>query len=268
MFKGLCKDSRTRLLALLGFIIAFGLSGWFGQLGAIAMGAIAGTFLCRSMARSGVQEQSLPNSLSRRAGLLLLGTFLLLLVVMPILAQHHAVLGLFDSFYRAGALVFGGGHVVLPLLESATVAPGLVSSADFLAGYSLAQAVPGPLFTFAAWLGALDPNLAGWAGATLALIAIFLPGLLLVTGALPWWQWIASKSAAMAALTGINAAVVGVLAAAWVDPILASSLGQPSDYLIAAVCLGMLLWRKYPVWSVVIAAPIMAILLHSAGVAT
>src|SRR5690606_17225319 len=159
----------------------------------------------------------------------------------------------FDAFYRAGALVFGGGHVVLPLLEAETVAPGWVGRDDFLAGYGAAQAVPGPLFTFAAYLGAImtpEPN--GMAGAAIGLVAIFLPGFLLLIGALPFWDAFRTRPAAQAAMRGTNAAVVGILGAALYDPVWTSAIFGPRDFALALTGFVLLTVWNAPPWVVVV----------------
>lgn len=265
MFCSLCKDTATRILSVVGFGIALSLSGWLGQVGAIVIGGLAGFFACAAANTRPQQTVSLNHAPSARLGAGLLALMLALLLVLPWFVADAAGLQMFDAFYRAGALVFGGGHVVLPLLESATVAPGLVSSNDFLTGYSLAQAVPGPLFTFAAWLGALDASLPRPGGAALALVAIFLPGMLLATGVLPFWQAVAAKPWAFGMLAGINATVVGVLAAAWVDPIVSTSITSVPSAVVAAFGAAMLLWRKYPVLIVVIGLPVLMVLLDWIG---
>lgn len=265
MFSGLCRETVTRVLSVAGFGLALGFSGWLGQFGAIAIGALVGLIACGQHGPPSSYSHSPEHGPSAKLGALLLGLMLSLLVLIPWLGQEAPALQMFDAFYRAGALVFGGGHVVLPLLESATVTPGLVSSDTFLTGYSLAQAVPGPLFTFAAWLGAIDPTLPGWDGALLALLAIFLPGMLIVAGVLPWWGAISARPRAFGALAGINAAVVGVLAAAWVDPIITTSLNSAASVIVAGIGAAMLLWRKFPTWSVVISLPVLMVLLNWFG---
>ncbi|MEC0214041.1 chromate efflux transporter, partial [Paenibacillus ehimensis] len=181
-----------------------------------------------------------------------LALFAALLVALPLLRQTAPGMGLAlaDSFYRAGALVFGGGHVVLPMLEREVVPAGWVSPETFLAGYGAAQAVPGPLFTFAAYLGAAA---AGGAGAALATAAVFLPGFLLVVGALPFWNALRTHARMQGALTGINAAVVGLLLAALYDPIWTSAVRSPADFAAAAVLFGLLVFWKLPPWAVVLA---------------
>jgi chromate transporter len=168
-------------------------------------------------------------------------------------ATGSQALALFDAFYRSGALVFGGGHVVLPLLQAQIVTPGWVSNEAFLAGYGLAQAVPGPLFTFAAYLGAVmvpPPN--GLAGAAIALVAIFLPGMLLVYGTLPFWDPMRTRPAAQAAMRGTNAAVVGILGAALYNPVWTSAVSTPRDFALALAGFLLLTVWKLPPWIVVV----------------
>ncbi len=181
--------------------------------------------------------------------------FLLLLGGLPLaraLADTYP-LDLFDSFYRTGSLVFGGGHVVLPLIQSEVVPPGWVSPDDFVAGYGAAQAIPGPLFTFAAYLGAVSTMTpAGWVGGGIALVAIFVPSFLLVFGALPFWDLLRTRIGFQTALKGINAAVVGLLLAALYDPVFTSAIMRPLDFALALVAFAMLAFWKLPPWLVVI----------------
>ncbi|MCD8564148.1 MAG: chromate efflux transporter [Burkholderiaceae bacterium] len=176
MFGSLCGDTVTRILSVVGFAIALALGGWFGQIGAILIGGVVGFLACASRRTLPGTDIVLNHAPSAILGASLLILMAAVLLMLPWVTAGMPSLQMFDAFYRAGALVFGGGHVMLPLLESATVTAGLVSADDFLAGYSLTQAVPGPLFTFAAWLGALDPSVPGVGGAMLALIAIFFAG--------------------------------------------------------------------------------------------
>jgi len=184
-----------------------------------------------------------------------LAVFFGLLVGLPVLREvaPNQALAVFDSFFRAGSLVFGGGHVVLPLLQAEVVPPGWVTNEEFVAGYGAAQAVPGPLFTFAAYLGAVmhqPPN--GWAGAGLALAAVFLPSFLLIVGGLPFWELLRRRASFQAALRGINAAVVGLLVAALYDPVWTSAIKGPADFALALVAFGLLMfWRLAP-WLVVV----------------
>ena len=181
--------------------------------------------------------------------------FFVLLIGLPLASSvvHSQSLALFDAFYRAGSLVFGGGHVVLPLLQAEVVPRGWVSNDAFLAGYGAAQAVPGPLFTFAAYLGAvMGPPPNGWAGALLCLVAVFLPSFLLVIGALPFWEDLRSRPAAQAALKGVNAAVVGLLLAALYHPVWTAGITRAADFALAAAAFLLLFMWKTPPWLVVI----------------
>ena len=190
----------------------------------------------------------------RGLALATLAAFTALLIVLPLLAPLAPGLAVADAFYRSGALVFGGGHVVLPLLEAETVAKGWIAPEDFLAGYGAAQAVPGPLFTFAAYLGAaLDGAPGGLGGGALALGAIFLPGFLLLVAALPFWAALRALPAARALMQGANAAVVGILGAALYDPVFTAAVGSMADFTLALGCFVALAAWKAPPWAVVIA---------------
>ena len=187
----------------------------------------------------------------------MLALFFALLIALPIarqLVESHT-LAVFDSFFRAGSLVFGGGHVVLPLLQAEVVPPGWVTSEQFVAGYGAAQAVPGPLFTFAAYLGAvMGPWPNGIAGAVVGLAAVFLPSFLLIIGALPFWDALRARAGVQAALRGINAAVVGLLLAALYQPVWTSAIRGPADVGLALAAFGLLAFWKTPAWLVVIVA--------------
>ena len=256
MARSLCPDWRRRALAVLAALLAFALPSALGQVGAIAACAALGRLLLTLPHRESVPHRSFGVSTTTAAAALAL--FALLLLGLPLAAAATAspLLQHLDGFYRAGALVFGGGHVVLPLLQSVVVPGGAVSNADFLAGYGAAQAVPGPLFTFAAYLGAvMSGPLTGWLGGLVLLAAIFLPGMLLVVGALPFWDRLRSRDGIASAMAGINAGVVGILAAAWVDPVFTSSVHTAADLLLALACFGLLLFaRLSPVWVVGLAA--------------
>jgi chromate transporter len=192
---------------------------------------------------------------SRRAGAVALALFLGLLFALPLLQRvlHSAPLGLFSAFYRSGALVFGGGHVVLPLLRAAFVPPGWVNDADFLAGYGAAQALPGPLFSFAAYLGAIArPGAHPLAGATLGLLGIFLPGMLILVAALPLWRQLARQAPARAVILGVNAAVVGLLAATLYDPLWTSAVHSGRDGALAVTGFMLLTLARWPPWLVVL----------------
>lgn len=256
MARTLAPDRTRAAIALAAVLLVVFAGGAVGQIGAIALGALAGARLCRSEALASATALAVP--VSRRLGVVLLMLFALLLAVPPLLAGGAHAVAVFEAFYRSGALVFGGGHVVLPLLQAAVVAPGWVSPEAFLAGYGLAQAVPGPLFTFAAYLGAImGPAPHGIAGAALALVAVFLPGLLLVTGMLPFWDGLRARPAAQAAMRGANAAVVGILGAALYDPVWTGAVHAPADFALALA--GFLLltrWQAPPVLVVALLAGI------------
>src|SRR5438105_4065923 len=253
MAKSLTPDRERAAIALAAVAIVVFIGGSFGQIGAIALGAVIGLWLCRGDGPAPTGHLSF--SVSRRHGAVALVLFALLFLLTPLLAARTGSQGLalFDAFYRSGALVFGGGHVVLPLLQAEVVTPGWVSNADFLAGYGMAQAVPGPLFTFAAYLGAvMTPAPNGLAGATIALIALSLPGLLLVYGMLPYWDALRLRPTAQAATRGTNAAVVGILGAALYNPVWTSAVLTPRDFAVALTGFVLLTVWKLPPWIVVV----------------
>ena len=247
MARSLCPDRQRASIATLALVVALFAPTSLGQVGAIALGGLAGLRACRAAPGAPVATPPpMPDMpVSRRAGAGFLALFAALLLLVPMLRGLGTGVALFDAFYRSGALVFGGGHVVLPLLRDAVVTPGWVSDGAFLAGYGATQAVPGPLFTFAAYLGAtIQGPWGGLVGATVALVAIFLPGLLLLMGILPFWGELRSRPGAQAALRGVNAAVVGLLGAALYDPVWTSAVLRSSD--LAAALVGFVLlvaWR-------------------------
>lgn len=252
---GTLTPDRQRLsLAVAAAAAMLLLPGAWTQIAAILAGGAVGLRLY-GRERGGGAEGALAVPLGRAAAVACLLAFFLLLGLLPLLAwlTGDQGLALAAAFYRSGALIFGGGHVVLPFLEEAVVAPGWVDQSQFLAGYGAAQAVPGPLFTFAAYLGALvGPAPNGVAGAAIALVAIFLPGLLLVLAALPFWQAVRRHPRAAAALRGINAAVVGLLLAALYDPVFTAGVLGPRDFaVVAAAFLALQAW-KLPPWLVVL----------------
>jgi len=195
---------------------------------------------------------------SRRVGIASLAAFFILLIGLPLFRGFGSPQGvaLFDAFYRSGALVFGGGHVVLPLLREAFVAPGWVSDNAFLAGYGAAQAVPGPLFTFAAYLGAVvEPSPHGVVGAAVGLVGIFLPGMLILMGTLPFWGTLRARAGAQATMRGINAAVVGLLGAALYSPVWTSSVNTRGDFAVTLIGFMLLtVWRARPLLVVIMGA--------------
>ncbi len=282
MAKNLTPDAKRATIAGAAMIIILLIPSPLVQVAAIVVGGVVGLVWLRreaaqdeaardEAAQDGASkspdadEQSAGDSArpdfgvrtSRKVGLVALTTFIVLLVALPILTAvtGDASLRLVDVFYRAGALVFGGGHVVLPLLEAETVATGLVGHDSFLAGYGAAQAVPGPLFSFAAFLGAsTTTGPTGLIGAAIALLAIFLPAALLVIAALPFWERLRSAQAVRRALLGVNAAVVGILAAALYDPVFTQGITSPATLALAVgVFIAQVKW-KLPAWAAVIAA--------------
>ena len=261
MGRSLCPDRERASIAVAAAVIAALLPGVGGQLAVIALGAAVGRWLLRLPPQA--VNPHLPVPLRHRTGVALLAVFAVLLLGLPLLAAvlHWPALDLFAAFYQSGALVFGGGHVVLPLLQ-AQVVPAGVTNATFLAGYGAVQAVPGPLFTFAAFLGAASQQgPGGWTGAAVALVGIFLPSLLLVLGALPLWATLRRLPALRSALLGINAAVVGLLLAAFYDPVWTAAIHTPRDFALALAALLLLQVWKVPPWAVVLGgAAIMGVL--------
>ena len=256
MARSLCPDWPRRALAVLAALLALALPSALGQVGAIAACGLLGRLLLRLPHREPVAHRSFGVSTTTAAAALALFTALLIGLPLAAALTRSPLLSMLDGFYRAGALVFGGGHVVLPLLQAAVVPGGAVSNADFLAGYGAAQAVPGPLFSFAAYLGAvMDGPLSGWIGGLVLLVAIFLPGCLLVVAALPFWDSLRSRDGIQSTMAGVNAGVVGILAAALVDPVFTSSVHSAADLLLALACFGLLFFaRLSPVWVVGFAA--------------
>jgi chromate transporter len=250
MAASLCPDRQRASVAATALVLVLFFPGSLGQIAAILLGALAGLGLCRDapgQARPAAPE-ALPLVVTHRAGCVCLALFGVLLMLTPALSRFGGAAALFGAMYRSGALVFGGGHVVLPLLRQAVVAPGWVDDSAFLAGYGAAQALPGPLFTFAAYLGAvarLPPR--GVPGAILALLGIFVPGILILLGVLPFWEALRRRTWAQALMRGVNAAVVGLLGAALYSLVWVSAVKTPADFAIAAVGFVLLMaWRAPP----------------------
>lgn len=245
MARNLCPDRQRASIAAAAAVLVLLAPSSMGQIGAILLGAILGLSYCRDE-REWVPEP-LRFGVTKRAGKLALWTFGILLF-LSFWPAGDTALGVFNAFYRSGALVFGGGHVVLPLLAEAVSKPGWVDQTSFLAGYGAAQAVPGPLFTFAAYLGAaMSRPVGGTAGAALALVAIFLPGILLQVGVLPFWSSMRGRRLIQSGMRGVNAAVVGVLAAALYSPVWTSAVLRPVDFAIALAGFVLLvIWNSKP----------------------
>lgn len=253
MGRNLCTDRERTSLMAAAACIALALPTAWAQLGVIAIAAVLGMMLFRGPRQ--VAADALPIGIGRRVGALWLALFAVLLGGLPLLGvlwPNH-VLAVVDAFFRSGSLVFGGGHVVLPLLQAEVVPRGWVGADAFLAGYGAAQAVPGPLFTFAAFLGAsMREAPSGWLGGLICLVAIFLPSFLLVAGALPFWARLRGHARAQAALAGVNAAVVGLLLAALYQPVWTSAIRVPLDFGLAVIALVALVFWKLPPWLVVL----------------
>ena len=270
MARNLCPDRARATLAVAAATIALAAWGPGGQVGAIVLGAVAGLLLLGApTAPEPPRERLLTSHVPRALAIGLLLAFALLLVVLPVLGDiigDHP-LHMAAAFYRAGALVFGGGHVVLPLLQSAVVPPGWISNDVFLAGYGAAQAMPGPLFSFSAFLGASmrqPPN--GWLGALLALVMIYLPSFLLVGGLLPFWEALRRYQRIQSVLRGINAAVVGILAAALYQAMWRPAVAGPIDFGFALIAFLLLAgWNVTP-WIVVLLGAGVAQGLSSVGI--
>jgi chromate transporter len=250
MRRTLAPDPPRLALAVAGLLLAIGIGGFAGQAAALAGGAVVGMLAFGALARA--PELHVRVGRRRWLAIACLATLGGLLLGLPALrdATGSQAVALVDAMVRSGSFVFGGGHVVLPLLDQALVEPGWISEQEFLAGYGLAQAMPGPLFTFSAYLGALqEPSPNGVAGAALALVAIYLPSFLLLGGVLPFWSSIRRNVRVQSMLVGVCAAVVGVLAAAFWDPILTGSVDDVGDAAFAVALLALL--RFVPVWAVV-----------------
>ncbi|UHL64789.1 chromate efflux transporter [Paralcaligenes sp. KSB-10] len=252
MASKLCTDRARISIAVASTCVVLSWPNAWGQVGVIAAAAVAG-FMLFKPAQDAIHDP-LPITVSPRVGIVSLGLFFCFLFGLPIAVEAWPgqALAMASAFYRAGSLVFGGGHVVLPLLQSAVVPGGWVTNETFLAGYGAAQAVPGPLFTFSAFLGAsmsLPPN--GWIGAAICLGAIFAPSFLLVIGALPFWVRLRRSARARAALAGVNAAVVGLLLAALYQPVWVSAIFKKEDFGLALIALAGLMFWKLPPWLVV-----------------
>jgi len=253
MARSLCPDRERATIAIVASIFTLAWPSAIGQLSTIVISGLVGAVIFPGRTSSSLSQTRFP--IGKKTGITAWVIFFALLVGLPFYRQISPshVLDVFDSFFRVGSLVFGGGHVVLPLLQTEVVGPGWVTNELFVAGYGAAQAVPGPLFTFSAYLGTVmssEPN--GWSGAFLALCAIFLPSFLLVIGALPFWNLLRSVPIFQSALKGINAAVVGLLLAALYNPVWTSAIYSPADFALGLVAFGLLMFWKFPPWLVVV----------------
>lgn len=270
MARMLTPDARRASIAVVAAVVALLWAGSLGQVLAIVLGGLAGVLLCRTdpPGAGGADSALIRFPVRRAVGIGALISVAVLLVILPLLTwlTGNGTVSLVDAFFRAGALVFGGGHVVLPLLEAETVATGWVSPEQFLAGYGAAQAVPGPLFTFAAYLGTLSTvGPGGILGGLVALLAIFLPGFLILVGVLPFWNVLRTRTGMRSLMRGANAAVVGILAAALYDPLFTTAILGPGSFSLALVCFVLLVSWKLPPWAVVLIGGAGGILLALLG---
>lgn len=259
MAKNLTPDLKRKTIALFALVLTLLWQSVFSQVGVIILSALIGYFLYKQQAmQQNHAEVTFP--ISKRVASVSLLLFFALLFLLPVIREVFAYpwIAMFDSFYRSGSLVFGGGHVVLPLLEREFVPGGWLSEEAFLAGYGATQAVPGPLFTFAAYIGTV---LNGWGGGLLATFAIFLPAFLLILGTLPFWNSLRKNPNIQGPLMGVNAAVVGILISAFYHPIWTSSIIDASDFAFAAILFSMLVYWKLPPWIIVITGAIGGMLL-------
>lgn len=259
MAKNLTPDLRRKTIALFAVVVTLVWQTAFTQVGIIVLAGFAGFLIYKEQT---IDEQSdgIHFPIAHRLAVVSLTLFFGLLIALPLLreATNLTWVAMFDSFYRAGSLVFGGGHVVLPLLEREFVPTGWLSEEQFLAGYGAAQAVPGPLFTFAAYIGAI---ISGWKGGLLATVAVFLPAFLLILGTLPFWNSLRRNPKVKGALMGVNAAVVGILIAALYQPIWTSSIVTANDFAFATILFSMLAFWKLPAWMIVVTGAIGGFLL-------
>ena len=253
MAKNLTPDLRRKAIALFALIGTLVWQTAFTQVGVILIAALFGFLLYKQHEKD--EEVSTRFPITKRVSAICLLLFFGLLIFLPIIREMTGSywVAMFDSFYRSGSLVFGGGHVVLPLLEQEFVPTGWLSEESFLAGYGATQAVPGPLFTFAAYLGAV---MKGWQGGLIATIAVFLPAFLLILGALPFWDSLRNNPNIKGAIMGVNAAVVGILISALYTPIWTSSILTPIDFALASILFSMLVYWKLPPWIVVLTGAI------------
>src|SRR3990170_4387275 len=253
MARSLCPDRERATIAILASILTLAWPTAIGQLSSIAIAGVVGLMIFPGTDSFSPSHMRFP--VGKKTGVAAWIIFFALLIGLPFYRQtapSHA-LEVFDSFFRVGSLVFGGGHVVLPLLQTEVVGPGWITNEQFVAGYGATQAVPGPLFTFSAYLGAvMGPEPHGWTGALLTLVAIFLPSFLLVVGALPFWDLLRAVPVCQSALKGINAAVVGLLLTALYKPVWTSAIHAPADFGLGLVAFGLLMFWKCPPWLVVV----------------
>lgn len=253
MAQKLTPDLKRKFIALLALVTTLIWQSNLTQVAIILLSALIGYHFFKQSEQEPASPIKVP--ISKAFAITCLTLYFAILIILPVANEltSNKWIALSDSFYRSGSLVFGGGHVVLPLLEREMVPTGWISKENFLAGYGAAQAVPGPLFTFAAYLGTV---INGWKGGVFATAVIFLPAFLLVVGTLPFWDLLRKNAKVRGALLGVNAAVVGILLAAFYNPIWVSSIFKPVDFAFAAILFSMLVFWKLPPWVVVITGAI------------
>lgn len=258
MAKSLTPDLKRKAIAIVALLVTILWQTAFSQVAVIIFAAVIGYLLLKRDNEGTEAESRFP--VSKKVGTICLLVFVGLLVALPLLKEMTGSywVAMFDSFYRSGSFVFGGGHVVLPLLEKEFAPTGWMSEEAFLAGYGVTQAVPGPLFTFAAYLGTV---MNGWQGGVVATVAIFLPAFLLVIGALPFWDQLRNHPKITGAIMGMNAAVIGILIAALYSPIWTSSILEAKDFALAVVLFSMLAYWKMPPWIVVVTGAVVGLVL-------
>ncbi|MCM3110737.1 chromate transporter [Lederbergia lenta] len=260
MAKNLTPDLTRKTIALFAIVVTLLWQTAFSQVAIILLSGLIGYLIYKQPTIEKDLSSDMHFPISRRVAGVCLLLFFGLLILLPILRETVASnwIALFDSFYRSGSLVFGGGHVVLPLLEREFIPTGWLSEEQFLAGYGATQAVPGPLFTFAAYIGTV---INGWQGGLVATIAVFLPAILLIFGTLPFWDSLRRNPKIKAALMGVNASVVGILISAFYNPIWTSSILEPIDFAFAAILFSMLAFWKLPPWIIVLTGALGGVLL-------
>ncbi|CAM3890732.1 chromate transporter [Lederbergia lenta] len=260
MAKNLTPDLTRKTIALFAIVVTLLWQTAFSQVVIILLSGLIGYLIYKQPTIEKDLSSDMHFPISRRVAGVCLLLFFGLLILLPILRETVASnwIALFDSFYRSGSLVFGGGHVVLPLLEREFIPTGWLSEEQFLAGYGATQAVPGPLFTFAAYIGTV---INGWQGGLVATIAVFLPAILLIFGTLPFWDSLRRNPKIKAALMGVNASVVGILISAFYNPIWTSSILEPIDFAFAAILFSMLAFWKLPPWIIVLTGALGGVLL-------
>jgi chromate transporter len=266
MARSLCTDVKRITIMMVATCAVLLMPSVWSQAGVILAAGLAGLALFKPIQLA--THEPLPIQISKRTGALWLALFFIVLIALPIASEafSNQTLAVVDAFYRSGSLVFGGGHVVLPLLQTEVVPTGWVDEQVFLAGYGATQAMPGPLFTFAAFLGAsMTSAPSGWMGGMIALIAIFIPSFMLVVGALPFWEQLRQNLRTQAALMGINASVVGLLLAALYQPVWTNAILSEQDFGLALVAFVALMFWKLPPWLVVIAGGVAGWLLNVAA---